>query len=85
MNGETAYQFMFICELKNKTVGDHHFHNHVTDPAPPGLQKSSSNISNRNIVLPGQTSTEDVTYVFDSKKKLTLKQNNEPFKNNWRD
>ena len=33
MNGETAYQFMFICELKIKKVGDHHFHDHVTVPA----------------------------------------------------
>ena len=25
MNGETAFKFVFICELKFSKVGDHHF------------------------------------------------------------
>ena len=25
MNGETAFKFVFICELKFNKVGDHHF------------------------------------------------------------
>ena len=25
MNGETAFKFEFICDLKFKKVGDHHF------------------------------------------------------------
>ena len=71
---------MWLCQLLEGPLGP---------PGPPsgpqGLQKSGSNVGNCNIVLPGQTSTEDVTYVSDFKKKLRLKQNNEPFKNHWRD
>ena len=69
MNGETAFQFVFICELKFKKVG----RSSLPQPCdcqllqgplgppsgpssgPPGLQKSGSNVGNRNIVLPGQT------------------------------
>ena len=72
---------MWLCQLLQGPLGPPS----GLSSGPPGLQKRGSNVGNLNIVLPGQTSTEDVTYVFDSKKKLTLKQNNEPFKNNWMD
>ena len=93
MNGETAFKCVFICDLKFKKVGDHHFHDHVTVPALPGTLGSSRSFlgSSRSSEKRQQCrqpqhriarSDQDVTYVY---KKLRLKQNNEPFKNNWKD
>ena len=86
------------CVLKFKKVGDHHFHDHVTVPALPGTLGSSrsflgSSRSSEKWQQCRQPKTsfcqvryvQNLLHVYLTPKKLTLKENNELFKNNWTD